>query len=110
MSGIVLQPSESNIWRIVQSIIQLAQGRVNCVGQVTLTAGQTTTVVTKAVDPGVLNCSKDCEVFLTPRTADAAAEMAAGGLYISDMGQGTFTITHANDVSTTRTFGFLVLG
>lgn len=108
MSGIVLQPEESRIDRIVRSIIELGQGRLNCKGQITLTANATTTVVTRANSPAAVNVGMDCFVGLSPRSAHAAAAEAT--TYISDVGQGTFTITHANSAQTDRVFDWIAIG
>lgn len=104
MSGNPPNPRETNLVRIVQGIRDLYAGRSNAVGEVTLTANDTTTDVTAA------NCGLDTKVFLFPTTADAAAEAGGTALYISSVGRGTFTITHANDASTTRTFFWLAIG
>lgn len=106
--AIQLAPEETNIWRIVQTIIQLVQGRSNAVGSVTLRAGHTTTVVTKAVDRAAVNVSTTSQVFLSPRTANAAAALAT--TYVSAIGQSTFTLTHANDANIDKTFGFGAFG
>jgi DNA-binding beta-propeller fold protein YncE len=47
-----------------------------------------------------------------PRTANAAAELAAGTMYITDanMGNGTFTVIHANNAQTDRDFRYAVVG
>lgn len=108
MSGINLAPEETNIWRIVQAIIQLMQGRSNAVGEVTLRANQTTTVVTKTVHRAAVNVGADSEVFLTPRTANAAAALAT--TWVSAVGQGTFTITHASNAQIDKLFGFEARG
>ena len=100
--AIQLQPGERDIRRVVDSIIQLVTGRQNSVGDITLRSDQTTTVVT------FQNCSKDCRVFLSPRTANAAAALST--TYISSIMQGSFVITHANNAQTDRTFGFLCIG
>lgn len=102
--AIQLAPEETNIWRIVQAIIQLVQGRSNAVGEITLRAGHTTTVATRLTHPAVINVSKDSEVFLTPRTANAAAVVAS--TYISATIQGGFTVTHPSSANTDMTFGF----
>lgn len=88
--------------RIVSAIMQIAQGRSNAVGTVTLAAGAGTTVV--AFD----NCSEESQVFLSPKTANASA--AVSNVYVSSIGNGTFTLTHANNAQTDRTFGFACLG
>lgn len=105
--SISLSPDEKSIWRIVQAIIQVLQGRSNAVGSVTLTPGTTTTVITKAEAPAAINCSKDSAVMLSPLTANAAAALATT---FTAAGQGTFTVTHANAVSADRSFRFEVRG
>lgn len=102
--AIVLQEQETGIRRIVQAVRELVQGRSNATvqGHVTLTPGATTTVV------DAINCSKDSEVFLSPRSANAAA--AVPTTYISAVEQGGFTITHANNAQVDRTFGVICLG
>ena len=104
MSGINLAPKETAIWRIVDAIRQLAQGRTNSVGTVTLRAGQTTTVVVANT------CSTTSRVFLTPQTANAAAVMLTTFVTQANTLQGSFTITHANAASIDRTFGWDVRG
>lgn len=102
--AIQLLPTEQNIRRIVDAVIQLVLGRQNSVGDVTLRAGQTTTVVSFE------NCSKDCRVFLFPQTANAAAAVPTTLILRADIIQKQFTITHANAGSTDRTFSFLAIG
>jgi len=100
--AIQLQPEEKNIWRVVQAVIQLVQGRHNACDRFTLTPGATTTVVSH------VNCSKDCEPQFSARTANAAAALAT--TYISAVDQGSFTVRHANNAQTDREFGFTVTG
>jgi hypothetical protein len=73
---------------------------------VTLTAGATTTVVT---DPTV---TPDTVFIFDPLTASAAAELAAGTMYVlaADRLLGSFTITHANAGTTDRIFRWLAAG
>jgi hypothetical protein len=104
MAGNPPHARESNPVRLAQAIRELFQGRSNAVGEVTLTESDTTTDVTAA------NCGLDSKIFLFPKTADAAAELAAGGCYISAVAREQFTITHANDASTDRTFFWLAIG
>lgn len=51
-------------------------------------------------------------IILVPTTANAAAELGAGTLYISESGRvnGSVVITHANNAQTDRTFRFIVMG
>lgn len=100
--AIQLRPEEKDVWRIVQAIIQLVEGRHNASGRFTLTPGSTTTVVSHP------NCSKDCEPLFTPRTLNAAGAVAT--TYVSGVEQGQFTLTHANNAQVDRIFGYTVKG
>jgi hypothetical protein len=104
MSALQLSPSETQLFRIVNAVRQLMQGRSNAAGSVTLAASAAATTVSAP------NCAPTSQVFLFPRTAHAGAELAAGGCYISAVGNGTFTITHANNAQTDRTFAYVCLG
>ena len=106
--AIVLAPQETSIWRIVEAIRQLIQGRSNAVGEVTLEAGQTTTVVDSGVSPAAVNVSEASEIFLSPKTATAAA--AVPTTFVSAIGQATFTLTHLSTADIDKTFAFEVRG
>lgn len=93
---------DADTLRIVTAIFQLAAGRSNATGVATLTPGAASTVV--SFD----NCSEESQVFLSPKTANAASALA--NAYISTVGNGSFTIAHANNAQTDRTFGFVCLG
>lgn len=94
--------NDQNNQRMVTAISQLAEGRSNAVGSVTLTAGATSTVVS------FLNCSSESAVFLFPKTANAAAALAT--TYVGTVANKSFTVTHANDASTDRSFWFACIG
>ncbi len=104
MSALQLSPSETQLYRIVNAVRQLTQGRSNAAGSVTLAASAATTTVSAP------NCAPGSQVFLFPRTAHAAAELAAGGCFISAVATGQFTITHANNAQADRTFAYVCLG
>lgn len=104
MAGNVPSLTEKNPVLALQAIRDLFQGRSNAVGSVTLTANQATTVVTAT------NCGASSQPFLMPRTANAAAEVGGGTIYVSAVANGSFTITHANNAQTDRTYGFVCLG
>lgn len=87
-----------------RAIRELIQGRSNATGSVTLTANQATTAVSRST------FSDQAQVLLTPRTANAAAEWAAGTMFVSAIANQSFTITHANNAQTDRTFSFIVIG
>lgn len=76
-------------------------GKMNVTGEVTLTNSATSTVVTD------IRVGANSLIVFQPITADAATELAAGGMYVSSQGKQTFTVTHAND-TTVRTFRFAV--
>lgn len=90
--------------QMVTAIRQLIQGRNNATGSVTLTASVATTVVTRAT------INSGCVPIIVPRTANAAAEQAAGTMYVSAIAAGSFTITHANNAQTDRTFDYVITG
>lgn len=86
------------------AIIQLIRGRSNAVGSVTLAANAASTTVTRD------NMNENAAVFLVPRTANASAEIGAGTAYVSAITSADFTITHANNAQTDRTFDYVVIG
>lgn len=79
-------------------------GRQNNVGEVTLTASSATTVVTER------RCGTDSVITLMPKTANAASELGNGTLYVSSVTTESFTLTHANNAQSDRTFGYEVTG
>jgi hypothetical protein len=88
------------------AINDLMHGHSNNSGTVTLTASVASTTLT---DDRV---SFKSAVVLIPTTANAAAEIGNGTMYISETGRvnGSVVITHANNVQTDRTFRFLIQG
>lgn len=95
---------ESNLFRIVQAIRELFEGRSHAVGQVTLRANQATTTVTSA------NIGPDARISLLPRTANASADFGGGAFYVSSVTAGSFVITHPNDADVDKTFDWHALG
>ncbi|MDE5451332.1 hypothetical protein GWE18_00380 [Bradyrhizobium sp. CSA112] len=98
--------TETDLKKIVLAIQQLASGRSNAVGTVTLTQNSATTVVTTATG----TCFTGSVPILVPTTANAATEFGAGSLYISSIGKDTFTITHVNSATASRTFLYAIHG
>ena len=45
-----------------------------------------------------------------PTTANASAEQGAGTMFVGPRAKQSFTITHANNAQTDRTFAYSVLG
>ena len=99
--------NETDLKKIVLAIQQLAAGRSNAVGTVTLATGSATTVVVPTQSGMIAPGSTP---ILTPTTANAAAELASGNMYVSLVGRDTFTITHTNSATTGRTFLFAIHG
>ena len=104
MTANVLNIGETDLRNIIFTINQLAKGRSNAVGSVTLTANVTTTTVT------AVTCGAGSTPILTPTSAHASAEFGNGTIYISSVANGSFVITHANSAQTDRTYLYAVLG
>lgn len=104
MTAYVPGITETDLKKIVLALQQLAAGRSNAVGSVTLTTGSSTTTVTMA------NCAAGSTPILTPASASAAAEVGNGSIYVSAVANGSFTITHANSVTAGRTFLYAIVG
>jgi len=103
------KPTKDNLlqWaESVQTVVnQILVGRLNVVGTVTLTANVATTTV---LDTRVGN---DSAIPFMPTTANAAAEIGAGTMYVSTRTAGTsFVITHANNAQTDRIFVYCIIG
>jgi hypothetical protein len=106
VTAFVPEINETDLKRIVMSLQQLAAGRSNSVGTVTLTQNSATSVVTTRTG----TCAPGSVPILVPTTANAATEFGAGSLYISSVGVDTFTITHINSATASRTFIYAILG
>lgn len=104
MSALVLNPQEQDRLKQNTAINQLAAGRSNAVGSVTLRASQVTTTVSAP------NCSASSKVFLFPETANAAAVVATTYILTTNVTAGQFIITHASDADVDQTFSYVALG
>ena len=106
MSVLIVPPNEQDQSKQNATLRQLAEGRSNAVGLVTLTQSATTTSVT------AVNCAQSSYPFMFPATANAAAEVGNGTMYVTvtNILNGSFTITHANNAQTNRVFYFICLG
>jgi len=82
----------------------LLRGRANVAGTFTLTASAGSTVVT---DP---EFAHDMVPLWIPTTANAAAEIGAGTMYLSARGAESFTVAHANNAQVDRTFLYIRFG
>lgn len=106
MTAYVPGLTETDLKKVILSIQQLAAGRSNAIGTVTLTVNVGSTTVTTAKG----TCAPGSVPILVPTTATAATEYGAGTWYISSVGLDTFTITHVNSATTLRTFIYAILG
>ena len=104
MTAFVPGKSETDLKKIILALQQLAAGRSNATGTVTLAAGAPTTAVSN------VNCAAGTVPLLTPASAAAAAEVGNGTIYVSAVTNGAFTITHANSAVTGRTFRYALQG
>jgi hypothetical protein len=104
MTAYVPGITETDLKKIVLAIQQLAAGRSNAVGSVTLAASAASTTVTDK------NCAAGSTPILTPASASAASELGNGTIYVSAVANGSFTITHTNAATTGRTFLYAILG
>jgi hypothetical protein len=104
MSGKFPLRGETNLAVIVQSVRDLFQGRSNAEGEFTVTENTTTTVV------AAINCGPSSRVVLIPRTANAAAGLTATYIPEATTIEGQFTVHHANNAQTDRTYGYAIRG
>jgi len=93
---------EVMVLRHAESVNGLIDGRQDVTGEVTLTANSGTTTVTDNKFE-----SQMIPVFV-PFTANAATGLTA--LYVSARTKGGFTLTHANNAQTDRTYGYVRFG
>lgn len=87
---------------IAQAVNLIIDGRSNAIGSVTLTSSAASTVVTD------LRVGTSSRILLMPTTSNAAAALAT--TYIGTVGNQTFTITHANNGQTDKTFKYAIVG
>jgi hypothetical protein len=111
MTAYVPGITEIDLKKIVMAVQQLAAGRSNAVGSVTLTPSSATTTVDVTKNPIAASVITSASTpILTPKTANAAAEVGNGTIYVSAVVNGSFTITHANSATTGRDFYYAILG
>jgi len=99
-----IPPEGGNPRDVASAVNLLIDGKNNAKGDVTLTASSTTTVVSD------FRAGEDSVILFTPTSANAAAEIGGGTMYISSRSQNSFTITHANNAQTDRTFIYTITG
>ena len=90
----------SNPREVAEVVNNLAAGKSNNTGNVTLTASSTTTTLNDE------RLGFDSVVLLSPLTANAAAQNP----YISTKAKGSVVITHTSVASTDLNFDYIIVG
>lgn len=87
-------------WKVEEVVNNNGRGKINATGSVTLTVSSATTTLTdKRIQPTSV-------ILFMPTTANALADIP----YVGTVGDGTATLTHANNAQADRTFGYVVIG
>lgn len=92
-----------HIRKLGSRINALFKGKTNAVHLVTLEADETSTQLSAP------DATSQTQVYLSPRSASAAAALASGTLWATAAG-GVVTIHHDSSSDTDRTFGVALLG
>lgn len=87
---------------MADAINGLIDGKLDVVGTVTLTANVATTTVSDN------RFESNMAPLLVPTTANGAAALT--NVYVSARTKGSFTLTHANNAQTDRSFLYVRLG
>ena len=104
----IIQNANEMARRLAITANQTVSGKMNVTNAVTLTANAATTTI--SLSAGQLG--NDTKIHLVPTTANAAAEIGNGTLYVSakNVTNNTITITHANNAQTDRIFDYVIVG
>lgn len=102
MSVAVIPPDEKDPSRLAFVIRQLCEGRSNATGSVTVISNVASTVVS------AVNCAAGSAVFLFPASSTAASTMAV--TYVTNVIKNQFTLNHASDANTNKTWYWVALG
>jgi hypothetical protein len=94
----VFGADERQVSEVVRGIMD---GKTNNTGSITLaTGGATTTTLSDG------RIGKNSLIFFTPKSAVAAAS----NVYVSSQDIGTATLTHAANITSGKTYGYIVVG
>ena len=88
------------------ALFRLRQGKMECTGEITLTANAATTVLNR------VGLSPQSVVHFDPKTANAATELYGATMYVltANRTNDAWTITHANNATADRTFQYTAIG
>ncbi len=89
---------------VALAVNQCIRGKTNNSGRLTLNANTLSTTIS------VKLCETTSKVLLFPESANAAAEIGAGTVYVSSRLSKSFVVAHANNAQTDRIFAFMVVG
>lgn len=96
--------------RLARLANSLLNGKSNNIGTVTLTASAASTAVMLAEG----RLGKDTVILFDPLTANAAADLYGGGMYVAQADRDVlgkqFTITHPNNANADKSFRFTLIG
>lgn len=99
---ITVTASEKDTRSIVAVLQNAMRGKLNCTTTKTLTASSATTTITDT------RIGPESVLLFMPTTANAATGLTA--LYVSARGNGTATLTHANNAQVDRTYAIAIIG
>jgi hypothetical protein len=99
--------NETDLKNLIRSLQQLGAGRSNATGIVTLSTNAATTVV---IPPQSGIIAPGSQPILTATTAAAAAELASGNMFVSNVSANSFSIAPTNSAAANRTFLYAILG
>jgi len=99
-------PRTPELRRMWEVMAQVRRGKMDIVSELTLTANAATSTLTWR------GLSPQSVVVFDPKTANAAAELYGGTMYVltADRGNDAWTVTHANNAQTDRVFQVAVIG
>ncbi len=101
-----LEDEEQHRRLLAEGVARINSGKTSNVLAVTLAANEATTVITD------VRITAGSYLGFMPETANAAAELGNGTLYVADGSRvnGSATISHANNAQTDRTYRVVVIG
>ena len=96
-------PVERRRYEVLQA---MRSGKLDCLAELTLTAGSASTTLTD------VRISPQSVFVWHPTTANAAAELAAGTMYVlaADQTNGSAIVQHANNAQVDRSFRLAIIG
>lgn len=95
---------KQGLYEIAIAVQRVMRGETNNAGSATLAANVATTTVTDA------RVGANTKIVMMPTTANAAAEIGAGTIYVSSKADGSFVLTHANNAQADRAFDYILAG